>query len=227
MIGSNDSYDPYLTLLSRYLSITLVSVEYRLAPENPFPAFLNDCTDAALFALSPGGMKEFGAPLKILGGESAGGWLAISTALELQRNHQINLQATLDAIVASYGIYDLTYTPSLLQHSRNIVVSKQGMIDFVEAAFGHIPESNRKDPVYSPLYANLRQMPPALFLTGEIEPLIDDTLFMAARWKNSGNETSLKIISGAPHGFTIIKMGDITLEGIHVIKDFISKHIKA
>lgn len=226
VIGSNASYDPYLTTLSNSLCMTMVSVEYRLAPENPFPACLHDCTDAALYALTAAGEKELGAPLKVLGGESAGGWLAVSTALELRRNHRVDLQATFDAIVASYGIFDLTYTPSLLQHTRNIVLSKEGMIDFVEAGFGHIPKSDRKEPLYSPLYACLHQMPPALFLTGEIDPLMDDSLFMAARWKNSGNVTDLHVIAGACHAFTIIEMGDVTVEGINIVTDFVTSKLR-
>jgi acetyl esterase/lipase len=203
----------------------MVSVEYRLAPENPFPACLHDCTDAALFALAPAGEKELGATLKVLGGESAGGWLAVSTALELRRSHRVNLETKLDAIVASYGIFDLTYTPSLLQYERNIVLSRQGMMDFVEAAFGHVPKANRKESIFSPLYADLHHMPPALFMTGDAEPLKDDSLFMAARWKNAGNTADLQVIGGACHAFTIIKMGDVTLEGINIVIDFVKSQL--
>ncbi|KAL4802972.1 Alpha/Beta hydrolase protein [Aspergillus unguis] len=150
VIGSNASYDPYLTILSQRLGMTMVSVEYRLAPESPFPACLHDCTDAALYALTSG-EKELGAPLRILGGESAGGWLAVSTALALRRDHQIDVQSRLAGVVASYGIYDMTYTPSLLEHKRSIILSKEGMMGFVEAGFGHIPQLQRKDPLVSPL----------------------------------------------------------------------------
>lgn len=227
VIGSNASYDHYLTTLSNSLCLTMVSVEYRLAPENPFPACLNDCTDAALYALTHIGERELGAPLKILGGESAGGWLAVSTALELRRDHGVNLQTRFDAIVTGYGIFDLTYTPSLLQHKRDIVLSRQGMMDFVEAAFGNIPQSKRKEPIISPLYADLHQMPPALFLTGDIEPLMDDSLFMAARWKNAGNTTDLQIIRGACHAFTIIEMGDATMEGLNIVIDFVKSKLRS
>lgn len=221
MIGSNASYDPYLTDLSNRLGMTMVSVEYRLAPENPFPACLHDCVDAALYALTPAGEKELGAPLIILGGESAGGWLAVSTALALRRDHQINVRSTLVAIVASYGIFDLTYTPSMLEHKRDIILSKEGMMNFVDAAFGHIPKLERKDPLFSPIYADLHHMPPALFLTGNVEPLMDDSVFMAARWQLAGNKTELHVVDGACHAFTIIQMGDITTEGINTIVNFL------
>jgi acetyl esterase len=225
VIGSNASYDPYLTTLSDRLGFTMVSVEYRLAPENPFPKPLHDCVDATLYSLTPEGQKMLGAPLKILGGESAGGWLAVSTGLSLKRDHGFYVRSILDAIVTGYGIYDMTYTPSLLEHTRDIILSKQGMMDFVEAGFAHIPQAERKDPLVSPLYADLKRMPPALFLTGAIEPLVDDSVFMAARWFSAGNQTELCVVEGACHAFTIIRMGEATDDGINRIVSFVEKYI--
>ncbi|KAL4811339.1 carboxylesterase [Aspergillus unguis] len=226
VIGSNASYDTYLTTLADRLGLTMVSVEYRLAPENPFPKPLEDCVDAALYALSAAGEKELGAPLKILGGESAGGWLAISTGLALRRDHGLDVRSKLDAIVAGYGIFDLTYTPSLLSHTRDIVLSKQGMMDFCEAAFSHIPMAQRQDPLVSPLYADLADMPAALFLSGNVEPLLDDSIFMAVKWQQAGNPTQLSVVDGASHAFTIIPMGDATEQGLDIIVDFVQRASK-
>ncbi|KAL2815735.1 carboxylesterase [Aspergillus granulosus] len=227
VIGSNASYDPYLTTLSDRLGLTMVSVEYRLAPENSFPKPLHDCVDAALYALTQEGEQTLGAPLKILGGESAGGWLAVSTGLSLKRDYGLDVRSILDAIVTGYGIYDMTYTPSLLEHTRDIILSKEGMMAFVEAGFGHIPMAERKDPLVSPLYANLKGMPPALFLTGDIEPLVDDSVFMAARWCSAGNEAELCVVEGACHAFTIIRMGEVTDDGIDRIASFVNKKLKS
>ncbi|KAJ5951305.1 uncharacterized protein N7479_009718 [Penicillium vulpinum] len=202
----------------------VVSVEYRLAPENSFPKPLHDCVDAALYALSPAGEKDVGAPLKIVGGESAGGWLAVSTGLSLRRDYGVHVRSRLDGIVAGYGIFDLTYTPSLLEHTRNIVLSKEGMMDFCEASFSHIPMEKRKDPLVSPLYADLKEMPPALFLSGDIEPLLDDSVFMAARWQQAGNLTELSVVPGACHAFTIIPMGGATDEGLNIIVKFVQQN---
>lgn len=203
----------------------MVSVEYRLAPENLFPKFLHDCVDAALYALSPAGVSEIGASLKVLGGESAGGWLAVSTGLSLRRDHGIDVRSTLNAIVAGYGIFDLTYTPSLLEHTRNIILNKEGMMDFCEASFGHIPMAERKNPLISPLYADLKEMPAALFLTGNTEPLLDDSVFMAAKWQQAGNSVELAVVDGACHAFTIIPMGDSTQEGLDIIVEFVQQNL--
>lgn len=226
VIGSNASYDTYLTRLSNELQLTMASVEYRLAPENPYPAGYNDAVDAALFALSEDGQSELGVPLRVLGGESAGGWYAVTVALALRDKHGIDVKSQLFAICAGYGIFDLTYTPSCLDHKRNIVLSSDLMQRFVEAGFADVPLRDRKRPEISPLYADLRNLPPAQFLVGDIEPLLDDSIFMAAKWSNAGNKADLHIVFGGCHAFTLIPMGDATEEGLQSLINFVKKYVK-
>lgn len=204
----------------------MASVEYRLAPENPYPAGYNDAVDAALFAVSEDGANKLGAQLRVLGGESAGAWYAVSVALALRDKHGVDVQSQLSAICAGYGIFDLTYTPSCLDHKRNIVLSSDGMQRFGEAAFAHVPLRDRKTPYISPLYADLGNLPPAQFLVGTIEPLLDESIFMAAKWANSGNEVDLHIVDGGCHAFTLIPMGDATEEGLQSVISFVKKHLK-
>lgn len=226
VVGSNASYDTYLTRLSNELGLTIASVEYRLAPENPFPAGYNDAVDAALFALSKDGVSKLGAQLRVLGGESAGGWYAVAVALALRDKHGVDVRSQFFAICAGYGIFDLSYTPSCLNHKRNIVLSSDLMQRFVEAGFGHIPLGDRKMADISPLYADLKNLPPAQFLVGDIEPLLDDSIFMAAKWVNAGNEADLHIVNGGCHAFTLIPMGDATEEGLQSLISFVKKHVK-
>lgn len=225
VIGSNASYDSYLTRLSNELGLTMASVEYRLAPENPHPAGYHDAIDAALFALSSDGCKKLGGRLRVLGGESAGAWFAIAVAIALRDHHGVDVKSKLSAICAGYGVFDLTYTPSCLNHKRNIVLSSDLMQRFAEAAFGHIPLAKRKTPEISPLYADLENLPPAQFLVGDIEPLLDDSLFMAAKWASAGNETNLHVVSGGCHAFTLIPMGSATEEGLQSILSFVGQYI--
>ncbi|KAF5689242.1 lipase esterase [Fusarium circinatum] len=221
VIGGNASYDGYLTRLSEASGLTVASVEYRLAPEHPFPAGRDDCVDAALFALSAQGDSLLGAPLRVLGGESAGAWFALAVALELRDKHQIDVKSQIAAICAGYGIYDLTYTPSLLSHKRNIVISREIMMKFCEAAFGHIPFCDRKRPDISLLYADLGNLPPAHFLVGNTEPLLDDSIFMAAKWVNAGSEADLHVVEGACHAFTLFPLGEVTDAGVQSVVEFL------
>lgn len=64
------------------------------------------------------------------------------------------------------------------------------------------------------------------FLVGNVEPLLDDSLFMAAKWSNAGNETESHIMDGACHAFTLIPMGDTTEEGLGSLISFVKIYIK-
>ncbi len=65
----------------------------------------------------------------------------------------------------------------------------------------------RRAPDVSPLYADLRDLPPALFTVGTADPLLDDSLFMAARWEAAGNETDLRVYADGVHGFNAFPIG--------------------
>lgn len=62
-----------------------------------------------------------------------------------------------------------------------------------------------RDPAISPLYADLAGLPPALFSVGTLDPLIDDSLFMHARWRAAGNEARLAVFPGGVHGFHMLE----------------------
>ncbi len=64
----------------------------------------------------------------------------------------------------------------------------------------------RRDPAISPLFAELSGMPPAIFTVGSLDPLLDDTLFMEARWRAAGHTTELHVWPEAPHGFLSLPM---------------------
>jgi acetyl esterase/lipase len=67
---------------------------------------------------------------------------------------------------------------------------------------GDRKETELRDPELSPLFADLRDLPPALFTVGEHDPLLDDSLFMAARWQAAGNWAELRVWPESTHGFT-------------------------
>jgi acetyl esterase/lipase len=225
VIGSSKSYDAYLLQLSSKLGVAAVSVEYRLAPEHLYPAAHNDAVDAVRFAVSPEGESQLGGPLKILAGESAGGYLATWAAMDL-RGHRGGggSGGQVEALIVSYPIYDLTFTPSCLSHTREAVLSSEGMRKFVDTGFQNVPADQRKDPDLSLLFADLKDLPPTLFLCGTEDALVDDSAFMAARWSLAGNVAELCLVPGAWHAFTLIPAGEVTDEGIAEIVAFARKH---
>src|SRR5512142_470091 len=196
-LGRCDQQDPRLAALAEATGLVAASVEYRLAPEHPYPAALDDCEDAALWLLERGA-DELGAPARLaVGGESAGAYLAAATLLRVPR----------DAFAAAnlvYGAYDLSGTPSRRAADDDTLVVTGTTMDFFDRCFlpGLDPEA-RRDPSLSPLYADLRGLPPALFTVGTLDPLIDDTLFMEARWRTAGGRTELHLVEEAVHGFNL------------------------
>jgi acetyl esterase len=83
--------------------------------------------------------------------------------------------------------------------------------------------TERKDPKISSIYGDLSGMPPALFLCGTEDPLIDDSVFMAAKWSQAGNQAELLLVPGAWHAFTLIPAGEATEEGMSGPVNFAKK----
>ncbi|PNP76437.1 hypothetical protein FNYG_10223 [Fusarium nygamai] len=218
--GTARGQDNYLQALANSLGLTAVSVEYRLAPEHPFPASQHDATDAALFALSAAGEGKLGGPLRLLAGESSGAYLAVWAAISLRDDHGVDVKASLDGLLCSYGIYDISYTPSLLRHERNIIVGRESMFRLVDAAFPPEQVVNRKDASVSPLYADLKDLPPALFLCGTEDSVIDDSVFLGSRWSLAGNKADVKLVPKGFHAFSLIPTGEIQKEGVSDIVSF-------
>jgi acetyl esterase len=198
-LGGADMQDPLLWELVEATGMCAVSVEYRLAPEYPYPAGPDDCEDAARW-LVEGGAAELGAPLRLaIGGESAGAHLAALTLLRLRDQHGIT-----DAFVAAnlvYGCFDMGMTPSQRLWTEDLVLAPESMAWFSEGFLPGTDREERRSPAISPLYADLRALPPALFTVGTRDPLLDDSLFMAARWQFAGNAARLRVWPEAIHGF--------------------------
>ena len=170
--------------------IAVVSAQYRLAPEHPWPAGPDDCEAAALWVLGPG-RDEFGSVPLLIGGGSAGANLAATTLVRLRDRHD----AAGDFIGANlvFGVFDLSGTPSQI---------KLGTLGFRTMYVGDRDNESLQNPEMSPLYADLSDLCPALFTVGTLDYLYDDSLFMAARWRADGNPAELAIYPASPHGFT-------------------------
>jgi acetyl esterase/lipase len=199
-LGGCDEQDPRLLALAEATGLCAVSVEYRLAPEHPYPAAPNDCEDAALWLLD-GGLEALGAPATLaIGGESAGAHLSVLTLLRLRDRHGVTRAFRAANLV--YGVFDLSMTPSQLRWGeRNLVLSTPIMHWFGECFVPGRSADELRDPNVSPLYADLQGLPPALLTAAELDPLLDDSLFMAARWRAAGNEAELHVWPEAAHGF--------------------------
>ena len=216
-LGGSDMQDLRLKRLARETGLTVVSVEYRLSPEHPYPAAPDDCEAAALWLLGDAGQEALDHPSHLaIGGDSAGAHLAAVTLLRLRDRHGVT--DAFGAAVLQYGAFDLSMTPSQrLWGNRNLVLSEPIINWFGDQFLGDRDREQRRDPDISPLYGDLSGMPPAVFTVGTQDALLDDTLFMEARWRAADHVTELNVWAEAPHGFVSLPMSvaDVALSAEH------------
>jgi acetyl esterase len=199
VFGSADQDDAMLERIADATGLAAVSVEYRLAPAHPYPAAWDDCEAAAVW-LARSVKAEFGGAALAIGGESAGATLAVPVLVRMRDKHGFT---GFHAANLSYGNYDTSMTPSQkwIGAQRFLI----GTADIEQCSNAYAPDvSRRRDPDMSALYAELSRMPPALFSVGTLDPFLDDSLFVHARWIAAGNPAELAVYPGAPHAFNII-----------------------
>ncbi len=201
VVGRAHLQDPRLEAIADGCRVAVVSVDYRLAPEHPYPAGPDDCEAAAVW-LAENAKAEFDSDRLVIGGESAGAHLSAVTLLRMRDRHRFTGFAAANLV---YGAYDLSMTPSALNWGeRNLVLNTPAIRSYLDY---FVPETKRREPDVSPLYADLSGMPAGLFTVGTLDPLLDDTLFMHSRWLASGNEAELAIYPGGVHGFNSSPIG--------------------
>ncbi|MGW4897489.1 alpha/beta hydrolase [Kitasatospora sp. NPDC004240] len=202
--GSADGQDERLWWLAVRARLAVLSVEYRLAPEHPFPAGPDDCEAAARW-LVDNAAAEFGTRRLTIGGESAGAHLSVLTLLRLRDRHRIT--GAFRAANLLFGPYDLSMTPSQRSFgSRRLLSDTETLRGSYELLSPGTTPERRRDPELSPLFADLAGLPPARIVVGTEDPLLDDSLFLAARWRAAGAPAHLGVVAGAMHGFTLFPL---------------------
>jgi acetyl esterase/lipase len=219
VLGSASQQDVLLWELATEARVAVVSVDYRLAPEHPFPAGPDDCEAVALWLVRDGGLAALGGEIParfVIGGESAGGHLAALTMLRLRDRHGLTPFVAANLV---FGVFDLSMTPSQLRWGdRNLILSTPIMAWFYDCFLPGTTTDERRAPEISPLYADLTGMPPALFTIGALDPLLDDSLFLAARWRAAGLDAELRVYPEAVHGFIAFPIGIARLANATMIE---------
>lgn len=187
--GQADFQDPMLARIAEATGLTAVSVDYRLAPEHPYPAAPEDCLKAAQWAAQQDG------PV-FIGGESAGAHLALLTALQVRDK---GLEQA-GGLVLIAGCFDLSLTPSVRAWGSDKLVLNTRDVGMFAKMF--VPDfMDPRDPGISPLYADLRELPPCFLSVGTQDPLLDDSLFLHQRLQAAGVSSQLAVAPGGCHVF--------------------------
>jgi acetyl esterase/lipase len=221
-LGAADLSDLGNEVMAREAGVAVVSVDYRLAPEHPYPAGLDDCVAAATWLISCA-EERFGTTALAIGGESSGANLVAATLLTVRDTTGYSGWRGANLV---YGSYFPEGTPSVRHWAEDGLILDSDTMEWFADNYRGTNRPKLDDPGYSPLYGDLTNMPPALFTIGTRDPLVDDTLFMAMRWLAAGNDTELAIYPGGIHAFDAfpIATGMAARQRMH---DFVKDRIVA
>ncbi len=214
-LGSPNTHKVLTTHFAAVADCEVLAPDYRLAPEHPYPAAMEDAISAYRALLDRFPARRIG-----IGGDSAGGGLALSTVLALR---DAGLPAPAALLLISPWV-DLTLSGASVetQAQHDPLLSRDWLTRAAEAYRGTVAPN---DTQVSPLFADLRGLPPTLIQVGSDEILLDDARRLAECAKAAGVEVTLEIEAGYWHDFQVhARMLDASDAAIARISNFLDHH---
>ena len=216
IIGSTRTHRVPMYHLSKASGARILVLNFRLAPEHPFPAAVEDSVTAYRWLLAQGiSPKNI-----VIGGDSAGGGLTLATLVAL-RYMGDPLPA---AGISHSGWTDLANTGEtfVTKAEEDPIIDKE-MVENMAAAY--LGDRSRTIPLASPYYADLRGLPPLLMQVGGAEVLLDDSIRTAERAKEAGVDVTFKLWEGMPHVWQVFaSFLPEAKQSLEECGEFIKKH---
>jgi acetyl esterase/lipase len=172
VIGSPRSHRHLAAAIARAAGVQALLLDYRLAPEHPFPAALDDALAAFQWLQAQG----VAANRIVVAGDSAGGGLTMATLLAL-RDRKMG-KAAGGVCISPWVDVTCSGASYATRASADPIVTREGIEAMAQAYVGH---GDRKAPLVSPLFADLHELPPLLIHVGSDEVLLDDALGLGRR----------------------------------------------
>ena len=217
LIGSAKGSLEYASRLAASVGGACYTVDYRLAPEHPYPAAIDDAVSAYRALLARG----IPASSILLSGESAGGGLAVALALAL-RTAGDPLPA---AILAVAPFADLTVSgPSVRAFNGDDPAANRDLLTFMGASYfqGHEPT----DPLVSPLFGDLTGLPPLFVTATQGEVLLSDATRLAERAEKAGVDVTLRLVEDSVHVYTIFPFLPETRSTMDEVADWAKRNLR-
>jgi acetyl esterase len=222
--GSIDTYTRLCITLSEYTGRRVISADYRLAPEYPFPYAPNDCYNAAFSVYREAADLGANPDNTVLIGDSAGGNLAAVVSLMASERGEFPVKRQ----ILIYPSTGSDHTPqsefkSIKENGYDYLLTVKRLCDYISLYL--TKEEDYRNPYYAPLLAeNLAGQPKTLILTAEYDPLRDEGEAYAARLAESGVSVELHRINGAIHGFFALpRTFDAVRESYIYINNFVQE----
>ncbi|MFT7686379.1 MAG: acetyl esterase [Candidatus Azotimanducaceae bacterium] len=213
VIGDLETHDALCRSLANASNCVVIAADYRLAPEHPYPAPLDDCIKVSKWVVD--NAKQLNISKIALGGCSAGGNLATSVCLKFRDaidggNYKNAISHQLLVYPATDAAMD---TPSYSENAEGYLLTRATMTWFWDHYLG---DQNKLDPYVSPLLAtSVENLPSATILTAEFDPLRDEGEAYARRLEAAGINVYLKRYDGMVHDFA--KMADALIDAREAI----------
>lgn len=219
VIGSADGYRSLGAHLASAADARVILVDYRRAPEHPYPAALDDAVAVYREVISE---QPGGAASTVLAGDSAGGGLTFACLVAL-RDGGTDLPS---CAVACSPWVDLAQTGATIDTKADVdpAVSRP-MLDMVASMY--LGDTDPRTPLASPLYADLAGLPPLYVLVGTAETLLDDARRIAERAEAAGVDVTLRVTDDMIHIFQIFaSFLPEAKDALAEIGDFVRRHTK-
>jgi epsilon-lactone hydrolase len=216
-IGSITSHRSMVSFLAKTVKAKVLMIDYRLAPENPFPAAVKDAVEAYRWLLAQGTLPQ----RLIISGDSAGGGLTMATLVDLKQKGEplpaaaVCLSPWVDMEGIGVSMTDKAEVDPMVQ--------REGLMEMASA---YLANADPKTPLAAPMYADLEGLPPLLIQVGTAETLLDDSIRLAERAKQAGVQVVLESWDDMIHvwqmfiGFGVSE----SKEAVDGIAKFIQKH---
>jgi len=194
--ASVDTHDRLCREYAAGAEVATVSIDYGLSPEAVFPQALEECAAVIRHVAAHGGEWGLDTSRLVIGGDSAGGNLALGTALYLRDT----AGPALRGILAIYPVCADDFSrPSYGEHGTGLALTTEKMRFYWGA---YAPNAaDRANPYAAPLRADVRGLPPTLVQLAELDCLRSEGEAMAAKLQAAGVATQLETYPGVPHGF--------------------------
>ncbi len=214
--GTCKSHQAITSKFVKATGIGALLFQYRLAPEEPYPAALNDAISAYRWLLAQG----FEPSDIVFVGDSAGGGLCLASLLAI-RDQGLPLPA---AAVAYSPVTDLKCTGETYRTKAKICLSPEGMAQAIARHYSG--DEDPAHPYISPLYGDLADLPPLLIFAGEDETLCDDAVRFAEKAEKAGVDVTLRIGEGMFHCYpAMAPLFPEATKALQEISTFVRTHI--
>ena len=220
--GSPSTHRELAAHISKVSNAKVLLPDYRLAPENTFPAALEDAITSYRWLIDSG----YSSSKIAIAGDSAGGGLTLVTCISIRDSGE-PIPSSL-ACISPWT--DLEMTGESVKTHKNIdpmvtFAPIQIMASLQIMASNYIGSNDPRSPLISPIYADLKDFPPMIIQVGSDEILLDDSMRMAERAKQAGVDLTINIYEGMWHVFHILyRLIPEAKHAVHELGSFIKNH---